>query len=99
MTNLQKTYTEEDESNFERYLGGMGGFWFASSLPQMEDWAQDQVELGRLKPLSDIVPEKKMAIGWYVPSDVKTSFDLQRFFSNWAINQFGFFDVNYDFQI
>lgn len=90
-----KSYTKEQANNFGRYRKNLNGAWFAASLPQMEDWAKDQTDL---IPLADIVPNKAIAAGWYVPAATKIS-DLTKYFSFWAINQFGIFELNYNFQI
>ena len=95
---MTKSYTKKDEENYNRWINNMQGVWFASSLPDMEDWAEDKVKEGKLKPLSSLVPNKEMAKGWYVPFSWEVK-DLTKYFSYWAINQFGIFELNLNYQI
>ena len=94
-----KTYTEEDNRRYTRWMKeSLKGVWFASRLPAMEIWAQDKVKEGILKPLSSLVPNKEKTIGWYVPLEWTVE-DLPKYFSYWAINEFGVFQLNLDYQI
>ena len=84
---------ETERERNERHLEEQGGVWFAALLPHDEIFAKNNPQL---KMLEELVPNKKMAIGWHVPKNWTVE-DLPKFFTSWAIKQFGIFPL--DFQI
>ena len=98
---MKTNFTTEEHERYERYRSYLNGAWFASSLPDMEDWAQEKCEEKILKPVSSLpfVSKPENAKGFYVPVECKTPQDFLNYFSVWALNHFGCFETNLDFQI
>lgn len=82
----------------ERRIKSFDGFWFAATLPDMEIWADNHPDLIPLASL-DFVINKDMAKGWYVPRTTKNPSDLLKGFSHWALNKFGIYTENLNWQI
>ena len=73
-----------------------GGTWFHSTY-LWDKAIPELVTEGFFKPLTALV-DSPAAKHWYVEPNCQVG-DLNKYFSTWALNEFGLCQFGYDFQI